>query len=252
MLSTKLNHTTATNKLILTTIIYILFLVISYFSSILNNFSSNIIQFISIIIFALIIFYNVKTVKLFDFKLKNKNPYIDFLFIGMVILFFAIAVHPIDNIEQIIKLSPLAIFNCLLTALSAGIFEEFLVRLLLFDGIAQLLKKQHYYLLKSAIYSSIIFGLFHLSNLSFQSPNATFQQIFYSVAIGLIFAFIRLRTNGIALCVILHSLVDFQPNIDQSSVSTSWTSLIIIFTPIIIISIWSIFKLNKDYQQIIQ
>lgn len=250
MLSNKLYQTPADRKILLSIICYFFYLIVSYFSSMLKNPFGNIIVFIFVSATAFFIFNYVKTIKLLASKNKIRSPFITILFILLLICFFAIAVHPIENIKNILATSPLNIFNSLIIALSAGIFEEFLVRLLMLDGLAQLLKNQKYGLLLAATLSSIIFGFLHLSNLTFQPFNITCQQVFYATAIGLMFSFVRLKTNGILLCVILHSLVDFQPNINSSGSVMPWGILLSIFIPIMLVSLGCILQLNNKLQQL--
>lgn len=249
MLSNRLYQTPADKKILLSIVCYFLYFIVSYFSSMLKKPLGNIIVFIFISIIAFFIFNYVKTFKLLTTKYKVRSPFITVLFILLLICFFAITVHPIDNIKNVLATSPLNIFNSFIIALSAGIFEEFLVRLLMFDGFAQLLKNQKYGLPLAAIYSSIIFGLLHLSNLTFQPFDVTCQQIFYATAIGLMFSFVRLKTNGVLICVLLHSLIDFQPNISGSGTIMPWLLLFGIFIPIMLVSLWCIFKLNNKLLQ---
>lgn len=245
MLPNKIQQTSAIKKILLSFVIYLVYLLVDYFLSMIKGILGNLMVLIFITIMSLLIFKYVKTFKILKDDAKPKTPIINVIFLTLIILFFTIIVHPISNIKTIFSSSLLNIANCLVIALSAGIFEEFLVRLLLFDGFSQLLKNKKYSLLQASIYSSIIFGLFHLSNLSYQSFNTTFQQIFYAIAIGLMFCFIRLKTNGIWTCVLIHSLVDFQPNINSSGSSSSWAVLSLAFIPIILISSLCIYEFNK-------
>lgn len=245
MFQNKIQKTPAVKKILLSFMIYLVYLLVDYFLSMIKGISGNLLVLIFVAIMSLLIFNYVKTFKILKDDVRPKTPIINTIFLILIILFFTITVHPISNIKTIFSSSLLNIANCFIIALSAGIFEEFLVRLLLFDGLSQLLKNKKYSLLQASIYSSIIFGLFHLSNLSYQSFNTTFQQIFYAIAIGLMFCFIRLKTNGIWICVLIHSLVDFQPNINGSGSSSSWALLSLIFIPIILISILCIYVFNK-------
>lgn len=245
MLSNKLQQTPADKKILLSIICYILYLIISYISSMLKNTTGNIITFLFVGMISIWIFKYLKTSKILTKNTKVSIPVTTFIFILLLVAFFAVIVHPFNNINGVFKTPPVNIFNSFIIALSAGIFEEFLVRLLMFDGFAQLLKNQKYNLLQASIYSAVVFGLLHLSNLTFQSFNSTCQQIFYAIAIGLVLSFIRLRTNGILFCVLIHSLIDFQPNINSANSTTPWSTLLILFIPIMLISIWCIYQFNR-------
>lgn len=244
MLTDKIHHTPASHKIILTFAVYFLYLLVNVLTSNIKNPFGNLIDFGFAIITAWLIFYNVKTTQILLPK-KVKIPFTMILFIILLGYFLIVIVHPIENINKVLLSSKIEILNSFLVAITAGIFEEFLVRVFLLDGIAQLLSTHKYGILQAAIYSSTIFGIMHLSNLTFQSANTTLQQIMYAIAIGLMLSFIRLKTNGITLCIILHSIVDLQPHINTSATSTSWQTLIILFLPVFSISIWGIYRINK-------
>ncbi|EMF0403672.1 CPBP family intramembrane metalloprotease, partial [Enterococcus faecium] len=80
-------------------------------------------------------------------------------------------------------------------AISTGIFEESLARLLTFSAFLEMFKAKKHALVWSSIVSSCLFGLFHLSNLTMQSFNTTMQQFFYATVLGLCFSVIRIRFN---------------------------------------------------------
>lgn len=245
MISNNIQETPAAKKIILSIIIYISYLIVSYFSSMITGIIGTLIPFIFIVFIAFIIYRYVKTLKLLKQSILFKNIISTSLFILFLIVFLIIVVHPINNIKGVFNTSPGNILKCFIIALTAGIFEEFLVRILIFDGFSQLFNNKKYNLLLASIYSSILFGIFHLSNLSFQSMDITLQQVFYAMALGLVFCFIRLKTNGILICILLHGLIDFQPNIADSGTASSWSSLLIIFIPVILISILCIYIANK-------
>lgn len=221
MISNNIQETPAAKKIILSIIIYISYLAVSYFSSMITGIIGTLIPFILIIFIAFIIYKYVKTLKLLKQSILFKNITSTSLFILFLIVFLIIVIRPVNNIKGVFNTSPRNILKCFIIALTAGIFEEFLVRILIFDGFSQLFNHKKYNLLLASIYSSILFGIFHLSNLSFQSMEITLQQVFYAMALGLVFCFIRLKTNGILICILLHSLIDFQPNIADSGTASS-------------------------------
>ncbi|WP_420741428.1 type II CAAX prenyl endopeptidase Rce1 family protein [Limosilactobacillus fermentum] len=88
------------------------------------------------------------------------------------------------------------------------------------------------------MYGRVVHGLLHLSNLTFQSVDATMQQVFYALILGFALSFIRLLTNGLWVGILLHSLIDFQPTIATGgSAATNWGSLLLIFLPLFVISL---------------
>lgn len=238
MLTKKMQQTKGITKLIIALTCYLTYLITTYFISMFKDgIVGKVILTIVVGILAILMFYFTKTFKLFMKKPMEKHKITDVIFILMFISFLIIVVHPFENITEIVNLKTVLMINSILMAICAGVFEEFLVRLLMFDGLVQLFHRHKNSVLLAAIYSAVIFGLLHLSNLSFQSLAATCQQIFYAIAIGLMFSFIRIKLNGIGICVLLHILIDLQPEINTANTVISWTTLFIIFVPIILISI---------------
>ncbi|RZI49121.1 CPBP family intramembrane glutamic endopeptidase [Lactococcus kimchii] len=134
------------------------------------------------------------------------------------------------------------------TALSAGVFEELLVRGLIFAGFWKLLQGSSLKLFWSALLSSGLFGLFHLYNLTQSSFTAVSQQVLYATALGLIFAILRIKLNSLWLAIMLHTLLDFQPTISASVASeNSWASILIITVPLLVVSVFTLLKMDKDY-----
>lgn len=82
----------------------------------------------------------------------------------------------------------------LLAVVLAPIFEELVFRKLLLDRLVK------YGELPAVLASGILFGLYH----------GNFQQLFYAVFIGILFAYIYVKTGRIRYSVILHMLVNFQ------------------------------------------
>ncbi|GAX03909.1 membrane protein [Secundilactobacillus pentosiphilus] len=141
---------------------------------------------------------------------------------------------------------PAQLFNIALIALSAGIFEETLCRGLLFSFFLGIFQSKNQSLLWTAVSSSLVFGLLHLSHLfNGQSVQTTMQQVFYAFVIGMAFSAIRISTNGIWVGLVIHSLIDFDPTITaQMQGNGNWAAAVIIFTPLLLISLVYLVKAN--------
>ena len=85
------------------------------------------------------------------------------------------------------------------------VYEEIIFRGFIFSAMLKKMK-----LKQAIIYSSIIFGLFHLKNTLFFSPRDLIAQILYA---GLIFgpamAYVTYKTKSIWLASVLHYLNNF-------------------------------------------
>ncbi|MCF0259471.1 MAG: CPBP family intramembrane metalloprotease, partial [Erysipelotrichaceae bacterium] len=98
----------------------------------------------------------------------------------------------------------------LLTACYAGLGEEFIYRGIFTNNMMRVLKSR-----KNGIYLALtvpaaIFGLSHLINgFAVGFGSELFIQTAYSVALGLVFGAMYLRTRSLLGCIILHTLIDF-------------------------------------------
>jgi membrane protease YdiL (CAAX protease family) len=96
-----------------------------------------------------------------------------------------------NSLEGILKEIPLS-FTILMTAVLAPIFEELLFRKILIDRCVQFGE------LNAIILSGIIFGLFHMN----------ISQFFYATALGMIFAWVYIRTGNILYTMFLHFCIN--------------------------------------------
>lgn len=249
MIDQKIESTSGLKKIISAVIIFFVYLLVSAFSQSLGDLYGSITLLIVAIILMMMMYHLTKTTKIFTTNIyKGKNRWITLIFLLVFVgLLFLLQIG--TNILSVFELPIKQILIVAITALTAGMFEEYLVRLLMMDGFIQWFKDSKYCLLNASLASAIIFGFLHLSNLTFQSPEATFQQIFYAIILGFAFSFIRLRTNSLLTCIIIHTCIDFQPQINSGSQSSSWSSLILVFAPLFIVTFIAIWRLNNTYRQ---
>ena len=106
--------------------------------------------------------------------------------------------------------------------------EEFLVRGLILGAFAQLLEGKRGQISVSVFSSALIFGLLHFCNLTYQTFPATLQQVIYAAVIGVALGVVRVVTNGLVFPVILHSLIDFKPDVLEASELMNWSMLTIV------------------------
>lgn len=103
------------------------------------------------------------------------------------------------------------IYTILVACISAPIVEELIFRKIMLDRLRPFGDK-------TAIWvTSLMFGLMH-GNLS---------QFFYAVALGLIFAFIAVRTNTIRYTIILHIAINLFGSVILPSLAASQSSILI-------------------------
>lgn len=182
---------------------------------------------------------------------EGKVKFLTIFFCIMLVLLYLL-LGSIGNWIRVFNLMSEMMWSAIFIALAAGIGEEFLCRVLLFNLFIKIFENKKYVLLWASLYSSILFGLFHLINLLHSSPvDAVLQQVFYATAIGLVFSYLHIFTNGIWLCVLAHFLLDLQPTIVTLDIqASSWGPILIIFGIVIIVSIICIYAFNKRVNKI--
>lgn len=100
-------------------------------------------------------------------------------------------------------LIPLFLVSCVLT----GVFEELLFRGIFQDVIADLVKKKKYADILTVLFTSLLFGVWHLLNLlAGAGIGATLLQAGYSFLIGAMLSCTLMRTGNIWICAALHAL----------------------------------------------
>lgn len=94
---------------------------------------------------------------------------------------------------------------CILT----GLFEETVFRGTVFPLFADKFEKNKRGLLKTVVFSSLIFGLAHLFNLFTGGGAGALLQVGYSTLTGLLFAFVLIKTKNVVCCGVVHGLYNF-------------------------------------------
>ncbi|AND79634.1 CPBP family intramembrane glutamic endopeptidase [Streptococcus pantholopis] len=220
-----------------------------------SAFFPNFLNFILSASLASFCYYLIKTEKIFDKPIKysktSKGLFAVLLCIFTVM--FLIVFRVPFNILTVFSKGLLPALPILLAATAAGIFEELLVRGLMFSGLLQLLhqKNSKRPFLGASCLSAIIFGVLHFTNLMTSPFTAVTQQVFYAAVFGLIFAALRIKYNNLWLPVLIHCLIDFQPAVTsgQAPAGNSWISLLIVFLPLIVLSLTVLANFDRDYRQ---
>ena len=94
-------------------------------------------------------------------------------------------------------------------------------------------------------WSSVIFGIVHLSNIFVASPGAVLLQMGYSALIGGLCCMVLLETGNIWLCVIIHALYNFAGGVvGRLGSGTIWTSEEVALTAIlgVLVAIFSVWR----------
>lgn len=109
---------------------------------------------------------------------------------------------------HIIRMDLMVVY--IIYVISIALIEEIVFRgILLFLCLDYLRNAKHKYLF-AALITTVIFALFHLTNLFVgMGPLEVLMQVGYTFLIGGMFAVIMLKANNVWLCIIIHALFDF-------------------------------------------
>ncbi len=123
------------------------------------------------------------------------------------------------------------VFNC--------VKEEFIFRFILLRPLlASNAKSGQRRIIRAVLISSLLFGLWHLQNLSYQNLPVTSLQAIAAVGIGVVYGTTALYTNTLWLTIILHTVVDTFgfPGVKESFAGqTHPSSYLIVFIAITVI-----------------
>lgn len=235
--------------------IFILFIALSLLTSqILRMITSSelvqsIVAFTTSMLLVFICRHLIQTDKVLSSPINfTKSSYLLLVSLLAVFVIYSLLVFSVPtNVIKVFKTGLTGIISSLLAAMTAGFFEEWLVRGIFFKGLMETYKNHKFQYIYAAVFSSLLFGFLHIINLSNSSWLAVSQQIFYAIVFGLVFSAIRIAMNGLWWPILLHSIIDFQPQLLTSSVnSAAWGTLLILFTPLCILSLVTILALQKN------
>jgi hypothetical protein len=138
----------------------------------------------------------------------QKGAYKGSLKYMLPLTFLALMLIPYFFLIPVIEPLPAAILHIIYV----GVMEEFIFRGLVFRAVEIITDEN-----KAIIISSILFGLFHLVNLSGDDPVwYVVLQVAFTAAIGLGFAVLRAKTGSIFACMIIHAVLDINALFEDS------------------------------------
>lgn len=178
------------------------------------------------------------------FAFKAAAPILLYWFIYYVVLFTAAAGHLTFGVERVT-------FGSIIFAVSAGICEEMAFREV---GISYL-KRQlsgNKWNLFILIFTSVIFGVTHLSNvIALSVPLWTrMMQVFGTLFFGFFLGALFLRTGNIWVCILTHTVYDILPNIFMSKMDVDFTTYIWGWMIVGqgLLAIWGLYLIRKAKQ----
>lgn len=227
-------------------ILFLIFFFLSLFFYDTSIIFKTLVDLLLALISLLITFWALRTFKLFSKKItENKQLKFWRTAVLLGIIFLLLAEHVPANIIQVFQ-NKFFLLDTLI-ALAAAIFEESVCRGLLFSGFLghEIYESSNFRLTKAALYSSLLFALFHLVNLIGGDSSAVFEQIGYTFAGGILFAALRVMTNRLFWVILVHFMIDWGPWVGFSQTSSNWFSLILVFGPLLVISLGYLISVDK-------
>lgn len=138
--------------------------------------------------------------------------------------------------------------------LSVGLFEEIAFRGLLQANFLRYYKEKKNGVIKSVVWSSVIFGLLHLLNIT-NGWIGEISQVGVATIFGMIFGALVIRTGRLYPFVIFHAVFDFFPSLDiitnqnvilrDHTLSEEFT-VILVMLPFLAFGIYQLLKIQKS------
>ncbi|WP_035179258.1 CPBP family intramembrane glutamic endopeptidase [Lentilactobacillus farraginis] len=198
-----------------------------------------------------ITFWALKSTKVFTRRLSMTRPLIIWGLIALVMLVIVFIFAQVPQHIVMVFQAKHFLVNTLI-ALSAAIFEESICRGLFLSAflVHAEYNSRTYKMTRSAVYSSFLFGVFHLVNLMGNNPAAVFEQIFWAFVLGVFFSALRFTTNSLWWGILLHFLLDWFPSAGLKSgiTATSWGIILAVFAPLLVASIIYLVKADQAYE----
>lgn len=204
---------------------------------------------IMLVVLTALLLYFCRTTKILQDKMHFSRAQIIWSCVLLIVILPELLFLLMQTID-VFRQSFSKIYAVFMMAIVAGIIEELLFRGLLFNSMVVFFYHQKYCFLIASMISSGLFGLVHLINVTHQPLQSTIGQIIFIFGIGLVYAYLRLFSNGIIWCILFHFLTDFKPAILSSNTGTHDVSLLQIFLvmlPIMILAIICIWLFNRQY-----
>ncbi len=229
---------TIKHNIFLTMILFIMY----FTQNILRNIFVNIFEinelvatFITVIIFSSVALLIIKKNNYYIVECKNKTC------ITYIIIF--------TLISSLINLFP---FNLSLGIITLSVFARMffvgLMEELIFRGCVYKIFFEKYGPQKAVIVSSVLFGLIHILNVMNDNILMVVLQIVYATCIGIVFAMLIYKNQGIILNIIAHTIINITGNLGTTETvykEIIFTIMCVIFM-IIMIFKFGLFKKQNE------
>lgn len=130
-----------------------------------------------------------------------------YIFLGICVVLGYLAVHSISDQTAEIPIQDHVLY--LVSCLSVAVFEEYLFRVYVFDGLSKVYDSKK--LVRVILVTSLLFAVAHGTNAL--QPGAILYgvivQIFFAFGIGILFQSLLIRFKNVLLVIVLHTIVNY-------------------------------------------
>lgn len=176
------------------------------------------------------------------FAFKAAAPILIYWFVYYVVLFTIAAGHLTFGLDRVT-------FNSITFGAMAGICEEMAFREVGISYMKRQLRDNKWNLL-ILIFTSVLFGLVHLTNvIAVSAPLwARMIQVFGTLFFGFFLGAIFLRTGNIWVCILIHTVYDILPEIFMSRMDVDLTSYILGWMIVgqALLAVWGLYLVRKE------
>lgn len=168
----------------------------------MNIFTANeiVATVITVILFAILAILLVKREEFFE-GVERDNFFAGYIIIVTLVL-CGINLFPFDiSIDS-------SIITVIVQMLFVGLMEE-----IIFRGCVYKVCYIRFGAMKAIIISSILFGLMHTINILSADILMVVMQVIYSMSIGIVFAGLIYKKQGIHMCVLIHSIINISAHL---------------------------------------
>jgi len=188
---------------------------------------------ITVMFFGALAIFLVKKDNYFKVRYTSKTC-ITYIIIVTLIL-SVINLFPFD---LSIGITTLSVF---LTMLFVGLMEE-----LIFRGCIYKICAEKWGALKAVIFSSVLFGCIHIINILQDDMVMVVLQIIYATCIGVIYAMVMYKEQGIILCILAHAIINIAGNLGTTETVYKEIIFTIMCVVFAIIMIFRFYLLKKN------
>lgn len=192
---------------------------------------------ITVMFFGALAIFLVKKDNYFKVRYTSKTC-ITYIIIVTLIL-SVINLFPFD---LSIGITTLSVF---LTMLFVGLMEE-----LIFRGCIYKICAEKWGALKAVVFSSVLFGFIHIINILQDDMVMVVLQIIYATCIGVVYAMVMYKEQGIILCILAHAIINIAGNLGTTETvykEIIFTIMCVVFAIIMIFRFDLLKKTNRNF-----